>query len=302
MRSALVTLFLLLATIPGVSRAQDAGVSGGDRAGGDGGGRSGIWFAGFGKGTAKDDRTATELYEAGLKHMQRGYYTRALEEFNRVRNYFRDDPLSVKAELAIADVYFKKGDFEQARFAYEEFATYHPRHENLDYVTWRTGQSIYKRASKFAGRDQTATRNAVNVWTGFDTRFPDSEHADDVARLLGRARNRLAAKELFIARFYADRDAWGAVADRTRGLVTRYPDAASVPDALQLLGTSLHAWGDVEAARAVREQLAGIDGAGDQLARLDRVLGRPPGTRPEEEIFSRPYRIQGGAAPQAPAR
>ncbi len=300
MRSALVSIFLLLAVIPGVSSAQDAA---GSRDSTGSGGKSSIGFAGLGGARAKKERSATELYESGLKHMQRGYYTRALEEFNRVRNYFRDDPLSVKAELAIADVYFKKGDFEQARFAYEEFATYHPRHENLDYVTWRTGQSIYKRASKFAGRDQTATRSAVNTWTGFDTRFPDSEHVDDVGKLLGRARNRLAAKELFIARFYADRDAWGAVSDRTSGLVDRYPDAESVPDALQLLGTSLHAWGDVEAARAVREKLAGIPESGQQLAKLDRVLSRPPGAPPEEEIFSRPYRIQGGqAAPTAPSR
>ena len=65
----------------------------------------------------------------------------ALENFNRVRNYHRDDPISVKAQLAIADVHFKQRDFEQARFAYEEFATYHPRHENLDYVTFRIGHS-----------------------------------------------------------------------------------------------------------------------------------------------------------------
>src|SRR3954469_1074649 len=73
--------------------------------------------------------TAEELYDQGLKQMRRGYYTKALESFNRVRNYHRDDPVSLKAQLAIADLHYKKGDFEQARFAYEEFASLHPRHE-----------------------------------------------------------------------------------------------------------------------------------------------------------------------------
>ena len=49
------------------------------------------------------EATAEELYVQGLRAMQRGYYTRALELFTRVRNYHRDDPLSVKAQLAIAD-------------------------------------------------------------------------------------------------------------------------------------------------------------------------------------------------------
>src|SRR6185503_11524693 len=109
----------------------------------------------------RDPLGAEQLYEQGLRQMRHGYYTKALESFNRVRNYHRDDPVSLKAQLAIADLHFKKGDFQQANLAYKEFAALHPRHENLDYVTWRIGLSIYKRAPQFAGRDQTATREAV---------------------------------------------------------------------------------------------------------------------------------------------
>ncbi|MBA2320293.1 MAG: outer membrane protein assembly factor BamD [Deltaproteobacteria bacterium] len=246
---------------------------------------------------AKGERTAVEIYEAGLRHMRQGAHTRALEDFNRVRNYFRDDPLSVKAELAIADLYFKKGDLEQARFAYEEFATYHPRHPDLDYVTWRTGYAIYKQASKYAGRDQSATRSAVNAWTGFDTRFPDSEHALEVARLLQKSRDRLAKKELRIAEFYAGRKKWVAAKGRTEKLVQRYPDSEHVSEALGLWGTSLHRTGDVAAAQEIRARLAERADAARSLARLDRQLGRPPGEPPVDEVFFRPYRIRGGSMP-----
>lgn len=241
----------------------------------------------------KNPPTAEELYEQGLRQMRRGYYTKALESFNRVRNYHRDDPVSVKAELAIADLYFKKGDFEQAKFAYDEFAQLHPRHENLDYVTWRIGYSVYKRAPKFAGRDQTATRTAVNTWTGFDARFPDSKYLDDVQRLLGKSRERLADKELFIARFYARKDAWGAVRGRTEYVVRRFPDLPEVAPALSWLGASLHAWGEVDEAQRVRAKLAEQYPDSPWLHRLDRKLAKPPGEPPDEKIFVRPYRIRG---------
>lgn len=244
-------------------------------------------------------RTPTEIYEQGLRAMRTGYYTRALENFNRVRNYHRDDPVSVKAQLAIADVHFKKGDFEQARFAYEEFATYHPRHENLDYVTFRIGHSIYKRAPKFAGRDQGSTRSAVNVWSGFDTRFPNSAYIGKVDLLSGRARNRLARKELLIANFYRQRSAWGAVEGRADGLVRRYPDAQVVPEALYLLGVARHAWGDVEGAKDAREQLAKVEDAEAKLNKLDRTLEKPPGEKPKEEVFIRPYRVRGAISQSA---
>ncbi|MEZ4317091.1 MAG: outer membrane protein assembly factor BamD [Myxococcota bacterium] len=242
-------------------------------------------------------KSPTEIYEHGLRMMRRGLYTRALEDFNRVRNYHRDDPISVKAQLAIADVYFKKGDYEQARFAYEEFATYHPRHENLDYVTWRIGYSIYKRAPKLAGRDQSSTKGAVNVWTGFDTRFPGSSHEQEVDKLLGRARNRLASKELHIARFYRGRHAWGAVEGRTRLLIRRYPESAQVPAALMWLGRARHEWGDVEGAKEARERLAEAHPESRELGRLDRWLAREPGEKPKEEVFIRPYRVRGLAQP-----
>lgn len=234
----------------------------------------------------------SELYERGLFQMRRGYYTKALEAFNRVRNYHRDDPASVMAQLAIADVHFKKGDFDQARYAYEEFSAYHPRHPAIDYVTFRIGLSIYKRASKVAARDQTATRGAVNVWTGFDSRFPDSEHKEEVLKLLDKSRSRLAAKELWVAKFYVQREAWGAVRKRAETMLRRYPDTPNTPEALYLVGLAMHSWGQTTEAQQIRAQLADDHPDSPHLAKLDKSLSKPPGAIPEEPIFVRPYRIR----------
>lgn len=259
-----------------------------------------VWVPVFPAAHAAPIRTmsAVELYELGLRQMRNGNYTKALESFQRVRNYHRDDPVSVQAQLAIAELHFKKKDFEQARFAYEEFASLHPRHKDLDLVVFRIGLSIYKRASIFAGRDQTATRSAVNVWTGFDARFPDSEYTGQVERYLGKARNRLAAKELWVARFYARKDAWGAVRNRAEYMLRRYPDAESVPLGLELHGTALHRWGFVDEARLVRDRLAEVAPESKHLDRLDKVLTEEPGTPPDEKVFVRPYRVRGQIPPQ----
>jgi hypothetical protein len=75
-----------------------------------------------------------------------------------------------------------------------------------------------------------------------------------------------------------------------------------VAPALQYLGTSLHAWGEVEEAKRVRERLAEAYPDSSWLHALDRKLARPPGTPPDEKIFVRPYRIRGlaGGAQGAP--
>lgn len=221
--------------------------------------------------------TVEEQYELGLKHLRRGYYVKALEQFNRIRNYHRDDPYAVKAELAIADVHFKKSEWDQARLAYEDFMRLHPRHPDLDYVVQRIGLSLFKRSPRIAGRDQTLTRQAVGAWAGYSSRFPDSQYRPDVEEKLDICRERLARKELQIAYFYERRGAWKAVAGRAEGLLKMWPESEHAAESLALLAEA-RAWqGDAEGANQVLEKLRETDP--EQAERAQRRVER---AEPEE--------------------
>lgn len=220
-----------------------------------------------------------EQYNLGVRYSKRGYYVKALEEFNRIRNNYRDDPYAVKAELAIADVYYNKAEWDQARLAYEDFMRMHPRHESLDYVVLRIGESFYKKAPKIAARDQTWTREAINALAGFDRRFSTSEHRDEVAEMLADCQRRLARKELLIAEFYVKRKAWRSVEGRARGLLAAYPESEYAPESLALLAEA-YAWqGKVE---RTDEALAALASSAPELhkravVRVERARARAEG-------------------------
>ncbi|MCB9797008.1 MAG: outer membrane protein assembly factor BamD [Alphaproteobacteria bacterium] len=203
----------------------------------------------------RSDLSVEEQYELGLRYMKRGNNTKALEQFNRIRNYHRDDPYAVKAELAIADLHFEGQEWDQARVAYEDFLRLHPRHEDVDYVVYRLGLTAFKKAPMIASRDQTWTRQAVNTWTGYDTRFADSVHVAEVQTNLTRARDRLARKEFVIGDFYFQRDAWVAVAGRMEGMLRQYPDATDAPMALAELAVARWHLGEQDEAKELVEQL-----------------------------------------------
>lgn len=223
---------------------------------------------------ARKKLTVQDQYELGLRYLKRGYYAKALETFNRIRNYHRDDPLSVKAELAIADVYFKKREWDQARLAYEDFMRMHPRHPDLDYVTYRIGLALYNKAPQVAARDQTWTRQAVNTWRGFEARFPDSSYRSEAVERLTECRERLARKELIIGRFYERREAWPAVEARVRGLLSVYPESMYAPEALHLLAQA-RAWqGDPAGATEVLARLREVDPG--LAGRTERMVEKVP--------------------------
>ncbi len=219
---------------------------------------------------AKKEPTVQERFERGQKYAKRGYYVKALEEFNQIRNYHRDDPLAIRAELAIADVYFRKAEWDQARLAYEDFMRMHPRYEDLDYVVYRLGLTAYKKAPKIPARDQTWTRQAVNAWAGFEKRYPDSEYLEEVQELLRKSRDRLARKEYQIGAFYVKRGAWPAVQDRMERVLQKYPHSSSVAEALGLLARAQWELGDAEGAAQTASRLAAEHPDSRALHRLER--------------------------------
>lgn len=245
--------------------------------------------------------TAQELYDRCLKSMQRGYYTKALDLCNKVRNYHRDDPLSVLAELAVADSYFKRGEYEQARLAYEDFGRLHPKHRSLDYVTWRIGQCHFKQAPSVVGRDQSRTVQAVAVWRDFERRFPDSKYQPEVAKFNARATNKLASKELFIATHYRIKKSYPAVIGRAKTVLQRYPTSRHVPRALIAIAKGYHRNGQVAQAQLARERLE-TDYPKTNARPLKRALARPPGVATPEPTFVKPYTYSGMNSAPPPSR
>lgn len=225
---------------------------------------------------ARPEPTLQEQFDEGVRAMKRANYTKALEVFNQIRIYHRDDPLSVAAELAIADVYYKKGDWDQARLTYEDFAKMHPRYQDLDYVFYRMGSTLAKKAPKVAARDQTFTVQARDTWRNFRQLFPSSQYTDEVDAFLAEADERLARKELLIARFYERREAWRAVEGRALGVAQNYAASASLPEAMALLDQALDAQ-DPDHGATVLSSLE------TRAAQLD-ALGTPAGKAGAEAL------------------
>lgn len=219
--------------------------------------------------------TAEDIYSLGLKYLKRGYTTKAEEQFQRVRTFYRDDPYSLKAELAIAEIYYKKNEWDLARLAYEDFMRAHPRYPELDLVVYRLGLVLYRKAPVIPERDQTWTRQTVNTWTGFSARFPESSYRDDVEKQLAKAQGRLAKKELFIAQFYARREAWPAVVGRIEPMLRLWPSSPDGSDGLVLLGTAHHEMGNADGAAAVLERLKANPENSSQVRELERTISKP---------------------------
>lgn len=140
-------------------------------------------------------------------------------EFVRQKYPFLD--AAKEAELRIADSFFEREQYLEARDAYDNFIKLHPTYPRVDYAAFRAALTHFKDVpSDFIlfppaeEKDQVEVKASVRAMTDFVRQYPKSEFVPQAQEVISEARKRLAMHELYVASFYKKREKWAAVANR----------------------------------------------------------------------------------------
>jgi len=192
----------------------------------------------------EDLPSAEELYKRGEEQMAKaesgfhlfsGDYAKTIETFQDIIDNYPYSDQAVLAQLAIADTYFKQGKYEESLSYYRDFVELHPEHPKVPYAMFQTVMAYYKQ-SKDAGRDQTATQEALKHLDRLLARFPHSEYSEQGEQLWKELRTRLGRHEMKIADYYFKEDEYPSAADRYRDLLNQFPGLGLDAEALYKLG------------------------------------------------------------------
>ena len=239
---------------------------------------------------AREPQTPEEMYQLGVRMMNRGNYQRAVELFERVKTRYPFSQYAVLSELRIGDTFFKKGEFPEAVDAFQTFLKLHPRHAEVDYVIYKIAQAEFEQAPSIAQRDQVATKRMLAATQTFNERFPGSKYAEDVGKMRRSGYARLAKGVLQIGDFYYRRGrfqvdaqdkvvAWEAAIRRYEQVLDEYPEATD------LGATALYRIGLVQARMHRKAE------ASETLERLKQRF--PDATRYTLKLTARVNRISG---------
>jgi outer membrane protein assembly factor BamD len=167
--------------------------------------------------------SAQELAWEGMESYQDGDYERAIQAFERLKDWYPFSKFAVLAELKLADAYYQVGQYEDAIFAYEEFENLHPQNEAVPYVVYQIGMCHFQQTDSI-DRDQSATRKALDVFIRLREQFPESEYAVKAEEKIKLCFKNLARHELYVALFYYNSNHYKAALGRFKGILTKYPD------------------------------------------------------------------------------
>jgi outer membrane protein assembly factor BamD len=180
-------------------------------------------------------RSADEWYELGQTQMARKRYTKAEEAFSKFLEQYPQDRRRPEALLGLADALYADERYEEAKFQYRRFLELYPTHPDAAKAQFNIAMAAFHRM-KTIDRDQTTTLEALQEFQRLVQAYPRSQYVDEAQEKIAACRERLAAYELYIGRFYYRQEAYPAAIGRLTGLLRVYPEVSFADEALFLLG------------------------------------------------------------------
>jgi len=215
--------------------------------------------------------SAEKYFQEGEKFFESNLYEDAIASWEKVRDTYYSPELNMLAELKIAEAYYQSERYEEAATAYSDYLKQHPNDSRIDDVLYRLGLSHYQQILT-ADRDQTSTKNALNVFTELLRRFPDYPLAEEAGYLIQRCKNRLAEHEVYVGRYYLKKDHFQAAINRLEKALQDFPNYYYRDEAYYYLGQAYLATEEKEKAKEIFNQLFEQFPGSEYLIEAQKIL------------------------------
>jgi outer membrane protein assembly factor BamD len=213
-----------------------------------------VALAGGCAGSGAARRSADEWYELGQRELARGKYTRAEEAFGKFLEQHPQDRRRPEALMGLADAMYADKRYEEAKFQYRRFLELYPANPDAAKVQFHSAMCSFHRM-KTIDRDQSTTQEALQEFQRLVQSYPRSPFTEEAQEKLATCRERLAAYELYVGRYYYGQDAYPAAISRFEGLLKVYPEVSFADEVLSLLGQSYERSDNPQEAATVFDEL-----------------------------------------------
>ena len=209
----------------------------------------------------KDDTdiwSETKLYSEATDKLNDGDFAKCGKYFDKLEARFPFGPYSQQAQINAAYCYWKAQEQAQALVAIDRFIKLHQGSSNLDYGYYLRGLITFNDdlgwLGKFTGqdlseRDPQAAKDAFESFKIVVERFPNSKYAPDSLDRMRYIVNSLAEADVIVARYYFQRGAYLAAANRAQLVIRDYDRAPAVEEALYILYQSYQKLGMADLSR-----------------------------------------------------
>ena len=181
-------------------------------------------FSGCSSAETVDTSTPEGALKVAEDYAKDERYEEAIAKFAEVKNKHPYSRFATLAELKVADLHFQREAYIEAQNAYQLFKEFHPKHPQIDYVTFRLALSYFNQLPDTIDRDLTLAEKAILYFDETINSYPSSEYVKEAREKREAALKMLAEKELYVADFYEKRKNYDSAMKRFEAVLKSYPN------------------------------------------------------------------------------
>ena len=204
-----------------------------------------IFFLNFNSCTKKDEKISIveeksletqmiDAYNAGLEELEKNDVIYAARKFNEAELLYPQSIWAPRAALMAAYAYFSQLYYDDTIVELEKFLQKYKNHPRRDYAYYLLALSHYNLIIDET-RDLEEILKAEKYFKIIIKNYPNTEFAIDSEFKLELIKEILASKEMYLARYYVDREKWIPAINRFRTVINDYETTIYVEEALHRL-------------------------------------------------------------------
>ena len=175
-----------------------------------------------------------EVYNQAIQELERGDVIYAGKKFSEAELLYPQSVWAPRAVLMSAYGYFSQGYYSDAINDLERFLIKYKNHPNTDYAYYLLALSHYDQIVD-EKKDMKEIIQAKKYFELIIKEYPDTEYANDSNFKLELIVEIMASKEMYLARYYTEREKWIPAINRFKNIVNNYDNTIYIEEALHRL-------------------------------------------------------------------
>jgi len=196
-----------------------------------------------------DKERSFEIYKEAVDAMNKGDYFYASKKFSEAEAILPKIEFSAKASLMSAYCLYSINFFPETLTNLKSFLNQYPADKNVAYAHYLIAITYYEQIldEKKDINPLIKTKKKIQY---FLQNFPNTEYAIDLNFKLDLVNNQLAAKEMYVAKYYVNTQKWIPAINRLKVILNDYSETVFIEEALHRLVEIYYRVGLVEEAKA----------------------------------------------------
>ena len=174
------------------------------------------------------------LYSEAMDKVKNKDFVDAAVLFEDIERQYPYSKWSNQAQLMTAFCYYRSQFYDESLDAIERFIALYPGSKKISYAYYLRALNYFEQI-KDIERDQSMTEKSKSSFYEVVNKFPDSEFVDDSLDKIDIINDRLAAKEIEIARYYQFNNQWISAINRYNKILDKYDTSVYTAESLHRL-------------------------------------------------------------------